>query len=116
MDAIGIDIVDYPPLVIYGDAHDIPFKHETFDFVFSNSLDHSIYPTKYLCEMQRVLKVGGYGLLHLQLTEDVDEYAENIYTDEKPIIEKLELLKCKIVKNIEITDICYNREIVFKKL
>lgn len=109
-DAIGIDIVPYKPLVIYGDAHEIPFKDETFDFVFSNSFDHSIYPELFLSEMQRVLKKDGYGMLHLQLTKEVDIYAENILTKEKNVTDLL-----KVVKNIEIKDICYNREIIFKK-
>jgi len=113
MDAIGIDIVDYPPLVIKGDAHDLPFKDNEFDFVFSNSLDHSIYPETFLKEMQRVLKVGGYGLLHLQLTEDVDKYAENIILNDKSVIELL--TDVEIIKVRTIKDICYNKEIVFKK-
>ena len=112
MDAIGIDIVPYPPLVIKGDAHDLPFPDNTFDFVFSNSLDHSIYPEVFLKEMKRVLKVGGYGLLHLQLMGEVDEFAENIITDTDSVIK---LLNCEIVENRNINDICYNKEIVFQK-
>ena len=112
MDAIGIDIVEYPPLVLEGDAHEIPFPTNTFDFVFSNSLDHSCMPNIFLSEMKRVLKVGGYGLLHLQLTNDVDEFAENIITDTDSVIK---LLNCEIVENRNINDICYNKEIVFQK-
>lgn len=114
LDAIGVDIVPYPPLVILGDAHRLPFEDKTFDFVFSNSLDHSIYPVLFLGEMRRVLKVGGYGMLHLQITSEVDNYAENIILDDKPVIDIL--IRCKIVENREIKDICYNREIIFKKL
>tara|TARA_R110000803_G_scaffold34289_5_gene74922 strand:+ start:92 stop:679 length:588 start_codon:yes stop_codon:yes gene_type:complete len=113
MDAIGVDIVAYPPLVVLGDAHHLPFENETFDFVFSNSLDHSIYPLLFLEEMRRVLKIGGYGILHLQITRDVDGYAENILFNEKPVIKLLSTVK--IVENREIKDICYHREIVFKK-
>ena len=112
VDAIGVDIVPYPPLVIMGDAHSLPFKQETFDFVFSNSFDHSIYPELFLSEMVRVLKHGRYGMLHLQVTDEVDAYAENIVLDTKSVID---LLKAKIIKDIEINDICYNREIIFKK-
>ena len=111
MDAIGVDIVEHHPLVIYGDMHNLPFKDNTFDFVFSNSFDHSIYPDVFINEMKRVLKPNGYGMLHLQLTDEVDAYAENIILDEKEVIM---LLDCEIVKNIEIEDICYNREIIFK--
>ena len=114
MDAIGIDIVPYPPLVIFGDAHKLPFEDNEFDFVFSNSLDHSIYPELFLSEMQRVLKTNGYGMLHLQITDDVDIYAENIILNDKSVLEMLKYNK--IVENREIKDICYNREIIFKKL
>ena len=113
MDAIGVDIVPYPPLVILGDAHNLPFEDNTFDFVFSNSLDHSIYPVLFLGEMRRVLKKGGYGMLHLQITNEVDGYAENILLDDKPVIELLS--NVEIIKNKELKDICYHREIVFKK-
>lgn len=113
MDAIGVDLVPHPPLVILGDAHSLPFEDKTFDFVFSNSLDHSIYPILFLGEMQRVLKAGGYGMLHLQITNEVDLYAENIILDDKSV---LDLLTGEIVENREIKDICYNREIIFKKL
>jgi len=92
MDAIGIDIVAYPPLVVFGDAHKLPFKAKQFDFVFSNSLDHSIYPRLFINEMLRVLKTNGYGMLHLQITDKVDEYAENIILDEKAVISFIKIL------------------------
>ena len=114
MDAIGIDIVPYPPQVVYGDAHQLPFKDRQFDFVFSNSLDHSIYPKVFLNEIKRVLKTGGFGMLHLQVTKQVDLYAENIILDERDVLDTMTYEK--IVENREIEDICYNREIIFKKL
>jgi len=114
MEAIGVDIAPHPPLVIKGDAHDLSFEDGEFDFAFSNSLDHSIYPEKFLSEMQRVLKSGGYGLLHLQLTENVDNYAENVIVSDQSVID---LLDCsEIVKSEKIPDINYNREIIFRKI
>ena len=113
MDAIGVDIAPHPPLVIQGDAHDLPFEDSIFDFVFSNSFDHSIYPDKFLSEMQRVLKSGGYGILHLQLTKNVDNYAENIILDDSPVIELLKF--SEVIKREKLSDSCYNREIVFIK-
>jgi SAM-dependent methyltransferase len=113
MDAIGVDIVAYPPLVIEGDAHDLQFEDGEFDFVFTNSFDHSIYPDKFLSEMQRVLKSGGYGLIHLQLTDKVDDYTENIIVDAQPV--KDLLVESEVVKEGGLTKSCYNKEIVFKK-
>lgn len=113
MDAIGIDIAPHPPLVVQGDAHDLSFEDGEFDFVFSNSFDHSIYPDKFLSEMQRVLKSGGYGLLHLQLTKNVDNYAENVIVEDNGVVDLLN--NSEVVKRENIKGACYNREIVFRK-
>ena len=56
MEAKGIDIVPQEPYVIKGDIHDAPFVDDTFDFVFTNIVDHSIYPQKFMSEIERVLK------------------------------------------------------------
>jgi len=40
VDAIGIDLMPFPPLVIQGDVHAIPYEENSFDFVFSNIFDH----------------------------------------------------------------------------
>jgi len=68
--AIGIDLVDTPPLVLEGDVHDIQFEDDSCDFVFSNIFDHVLYPDKFVSEIKRVLKPGGYCLLHLSISED----------------------------------------------
>ena len=78
-DAIGIDIQEYEdnPYVVYGDFHDIPFPDGEFDYVFSNALDHSLYPEKFISEADRVLKLSGKLLLEIRqhtkshVTEDV---------------------------------------------
>ena len=114
MYAIGVDIVPQPPLVELGDAHHLPHNCNTFDFVFSNSLDHSIYPEVFLNEMRRVLKTTGFGMLHLQLTEEVDAYAENIVVDPDTVIEKMN--NVKIYESRPLEDKTYNWEIIFKKL
>jgi len=62
-DAIGIDIAPEPPLVIYGDFHNIPFEDNTFDLVFTNSLDHVYDLNKVGLEIERVMKPDGYVLL-----------------------------------------------------
>lgn len=69
LDAIGIDLVDTPPLVLQGDVHDIQFEDNSFDFVFSNIFDHVLYPEVFVNEIKRVLIPGGYCLLHLSVSE-----------------------------------------------
>ena len=110
MGAIGIDLVPYLPWVIEGDAHSIPFEDNEFDFVFSNSFDHSIVPDVFVAEMLRVLKIDGFGVLHLQVTEDVDVYAENTITNPYDVASYFEI--CQVYK---LEDDIYNYEILFKK-
>ena len=50
--------------VVRGDMHELPFKDNEFDFVYSKeTLEHSIAPYIALCELNRVSKVGG-GFIH----------------------------------------------------
>ena len=67
IDAIGIDLVATPPLVISGDVHNLEFENESYDFIFSNIFDHVLYPEKFISEIERVLKPNGHCLLHLSI-------------------------------------------------
>ena len=78
LDAIGIDLVDNPPLVIKGDCHDLSFEGENCDFIFSNIFDHVLYPDKFISEIERVVKPGGYCLLHLSVNVRDDAHAANV--------------------------------------
>lgn len=74
IDAIGIDLVPCEPLVIEGDMHRIPFGSEAFGFIFSNAIDHALYPRRFAKEVGRVLRPGGYVLLHLVTDTALDKY------------------------------------------
>jgi len=76
IDAIGIDLVPHPPLVIEGDMHNIPFEDGSFDFAFSNCFDHSLHPDRFISEMERVTKPGGHALIQLQIGVSQDKYTE----------------------------------------
>jgi len=86
IDAIGIDLVPYEPLVIEGDIHNIAFPDESFDFVFSNSFDHALHPDKVVSEIERVLKREGYALLQLQIGIYQDEYTETVIKTSAKVI------------------------------
>ena len=75
-DVVGIDIVPHEPHVVLGDMHDLQFEDESFDFVYSNVIDHSINPSKMISEIERVLRVGGSALLQIQLGLNTDEFTE----------------------------------------
>jgi SAM-dependent methyltransferase len=67
-DAIGIDLNPGPnnKFVIKGDFHNLEFEDESFDYVFSNSVDHVLYIDKFNKECHRVLKKGGKALFEVR--------------------------------------------------
>jgi SAM-dependent methyltransferase len=90
LDAIGIDLVDTPPLVLEGDVHDLKFENSSYDLIFSNIFDHVLYPEKFINEIKRVLKPNGYCLLHLSIAEnghpDHDPWSCNEVNSSKQVI------------------------------
>ncbi len=80
-DAVGVDICPHPPNVIEGDMHELPFQDNSFDFTFSNVLDHSLYPSKKISEIERVLSPNGIAVLHLQVNTPSDIYTETEVND-----------------------------------
>lgn len=86
INATGVDLVACEPLVIEGDIHNLPFEDESFEFAFTNIFDHSLYPEKFLKEMDRVVKPGGVILIHLAFG-DTDAYGVNEINNSKIITE-----------------------------
>jgi len=64
-DALGVDLVPRLPLVVGGDFHNLDFKDESYDLVYSNALDHVYDMKKFLGEASRVLKHNGILFLEL---------------------------------------------------
>ena len=115
MDAIGIDLVEFPPYTIKGDIHNLFYEDGMFDLVFTNILDHSLYLQKFISEMERVSTKGGIIILNIQENMTFDDYSENIINDSKPILELFKnssLLKSRKIKN---TFDGMNRELIFEK-
>ena len=115
MDAIGIDLVEFPPYTIKGDIHNLFYEDGIFDLVFTNILDHSLYLQKFISEMERVSTNRGIIILNIQENMTFDDYSENIINDSKPIIELFKnssLLKSRKIKN---TFDGMNRELIFEK-
>lgn len=84
--AIGIDLVEFEPHTIQGDIHKLEFKNNEFDLVFTNIFDHSLYPDKFISEMERVCATGGFIIINLQLYDEGDDYSENVINDPKEVI------------------------------
>tara|TARA_B110000305_G_C19244607_1_gene541670 strand:+ start:169 stop:816 length:648 start_codon:yes stop_codon:yes gene_type:complete len=115
MEAIGIDLVEFPPYTIKGDIHNLFYEDGIFDLVFTNILDHSLYLQKFISEMERVSTNRGIIILNIQENMTFDDYSENIINDSKSIIELFKnssLLKSRKIKN---TFDRMNRELIFEK-
>src|SRR3546814_7132925 len=77
LDAIGIDLVPCPPHVEAGDIHNLRFEDASFDLIFTNIVDHSIDPSKFFSEIERVCAPGGVIMIHLCLGPDIDRSEEH---------------------------------------
>ncbi len=101
-DAIGIDLVAMPPLVIEGDVHNLPFEDNTFDVAFSNIFDHLLEPQKFVAEVERVLKPGGHFILHIGTGPQMDQFSVQLLKDSKPAeacFKKSDIVKSHKIKN-----------------
>ena len=102
INAIGIDLVPFPPYTIEGDIHDLQYPNNSFDLIFTNILDHSLYPEKFCGEMERVCRSSGIIIMHMQLGIDGDIYSENIISDPKSIIDFFK--ESNVIQSREITN------------
>ncbi|MCO5600719.1 hypothetical protein L7F22_054834 [Adiantum nelumboides] len=84
--AIGVDLVPSPPLVVKGDMHRLPFEDSSFDFEFSNAFDHALFPTLFASEVERTLKHGGILVIHLALKQRPDKYSANELMKVDPVL------------------------------
>jgi len=116
--ATGIDLKAFPPLVAAGDVHNISFEDESFDFVFSNIFDHALYPKKFVLEIERILRPGGYALMHFYVGRKLDVFGVNQVTSvEKevfPLFEKVKIIHCKEIQLAGVLS-CYNWEVLVQK-
>jgi SAM-dependent methyltransferase len=98
LDAIGIDLVETPPLVLSGDVHDVQFENNSFDFVFSNIFDHVLMPQKFISEIERISKPNAYCLLHLSVNVRDDAHAANVLANSEHVI-KLFKREIEVLEN-----------------
>ena len=115
VDAKGIDLVPFPPYTIEGDIHNIDISKNTVDLIFTNIVDHSLYPEIFCSEMARICKPNGNIIIHLQKGIDGDNYSENMIRDPDIIISffnNFELCESRKIKN---SFDLMNWEIILKK-
>ena len=89
---IGIDLEGFPPFTKKMDMHNLEFEDNTFNIIYTNSLDHSINPERAIREMVRVLnKDIGLIAIDIQLHNKGD-YEVNLFEsqyDIKNIFDKI---------------------------
>jgi ubiquinone/menaquinone biosynthesis C-methylase UbiE len=84
LNSLGIDLIDFPPYTIKGDIHDLQFDNQSFDFVFTNILDHSLlYLEKFISEMERVCIKNGIIIINIQENLPDDEYSREYYKSQQ---------------------------------
>ncbi len=116
IDAYGIDLKEFPPYTEKGDIHDLAAESESFDLVFSNILDHSLFPELMISEIERILVPKGILIIHLQLLVDHDEYTVTRLYNIKKLLKMFKTLKVVANKNIKNLHDCMDREIVLEKV
>ena len=119
IDAVGIDIVPCEPLVQEGDIHNLKFEDSSFDFVFTNIIDHTIQPQKMISEVERVLRGNGVFFLQMQAGINQDEFTEYVPESPTEIIELFKISECiyadYIYQDRSINAHGMNFEMVFRK-
>ncbi|XP_038994143.1 uncharacterized protein LOC120118073 [Hibiscus syriacus] len=112
-DAVGMDLVPFPPLVVKGDFHNQPFDNDTFDFEFSNVFDHALYPKKFVAEIERTLKPNGVCVLHVALSTRGDKYSANDLYSIKPLTKLFR--RSDLVRVRKVDGFGLDTEVVFRK-
>jgi len=116
LNAIGIDLVAFSPYTEVGDIHNLKFNDGGFDFIFTNIMDHSLYPEKFIFEMERVCKTNGVIIIHLQLGKNHDKYTETILRGPGPILSLFNSSKLLVSKPISNLHDQMHWEIILKKI
>lgn len=115
LQSIGIDLVPFPPFTVEGDIHNLSYKDEQFDLVFTNILDHSLYLDKFISEMERVCKKNGNIIINIAINNIGDKYSENMINSPEEVEKLFHNSKVVVSKNVKNTFDELNYEIVFEK-
>ena len=78
--------------VVAGDFHDLNWPNESFDYIWSNSMDHALYLDRMLKEAHRVLKKGGLAIFeckqHVKSSVTADKFWEAVFWESQEEIIK----------------------------
>lgn len=98
--SIGIDLNPGPnnPLVNSGDFMNLEFPDDSFDFIYSNCLDHALNLDNFFIEQVRVLKANGLFMIDISTSEDAGHFESQEW--ERP--EYVLIKSLKYFKNIRL--------------
>lgn len=72
-DVTGVELVDSPPLVSRADPHNLPFFDGVFDLAFTAHLAEALFPSQFVSEMERTVRIGGVCVVVVEEGEDLKE-------------------------------------------
>ncbi|KAA0046230.1 Methyltransferase type 11 [Cucumis melo var. makuwa] len=58
-DVTSVELIDSPPLVSCADPHNFPFFDHVFDLAFTAHLAEALFPSRFVSEMERVVRPNG---------------------------------------------------------
>jgi len=88
LEAIGVDLVPNPPLVVKGDFNDLDFDEESFDVIYTNSFDHAWAKDDFFESTHRVLKQGGIFVFDVFPVEENFARCEVIFVEKADDVAK----------------------------
>ena len=115
INAMGLDLVAFPPYTIEGDIHNIDKQSNSIELIFTNIIDHSLFPEKFCSEMERICKSNGHIIIHLQRGIEGDLYSENMINDPDVIINFFKIAKVLESRAIKNNFDMMNWEIILQK-
>ncbi len=78
--AITLDMAAVAGVDVMGDAHQLPFGDDTFDYVWCNAvLEHVPYPMRVAAEIGRILKPGALAFIQVPFLENVHGWPDDYY-------------------------------------
>ncbi|KAF5205605.1 S-adenosyl-l-methionine-dependent methyltransferases superfamily protein [Thalictrum thalictroides] len=72
IDITGIELIDSSPLVSKADPYNLPFFDDVFDLGFSAHFAEALFPLRFISEMERTVRIGGFCVIVLEDCFDDD--------------------------------------------
>ncbi|KAL0534112.1 hypothetical protein IC582_028393 [Cucumis melo] len=71
-DVTGVELIDSPPFVSRADPHNLPFFDQVFDLAFTAHLAEALFPSRFVFEMERVVRPNGVCVIMVEECRDYE--------------------------------------------